>query len=353
MDQFVFFLTGRKICNSAGKPPCVKNTLSSPVITSFRAVSYITGKELWKLNSKRTECYSRDVDGSALVLNDTAYIGLENGIFTVFNPDFHLAQLKNGILQPQILEEHKLYNPVDVTLHQNNIVTESSPCLLNDHIYITAGSGHLYGYNLKTRNIDWDLYVGSDIDGSPVATSDNCIIFTIEKQYIKGDGGTMKVDPSKKPEESVIWYFPTQSTTFALWEGGIIGSASITDYYNKSGKDNLAAFSAIDGYLYVVDHQKIKPVELATGPDGITKYPKPELVYKYKTGPSISTPLLVENRLVAAGYSGIYLFSFDENYTFNLLDKKDIGSVESTPSVYNGRIYIASRNGYLYCFGDK
>ncbi|MGM0505328.1 MAG: PQQ-binding-like beta-propeller repeat protein, partial [Bacteroidota bacterium] len=29
------------------------------------------------------------------------------------------------------------------------------------------------------------------------------------------------------------------------------------------------------------------------------------------------------------------------------------GSFESTPIVYNGKIFIASRDGYLYCLGSK
>jgi outer membrane protein assembly factor BamB len=28
------------------------------------------------------------------------------------------------------------------------------------------------------------------------------------------------------------------------------------------------------------------------------------------------------------------------------------GAVESTPAVWRGRIYVGSRNGYFYCFGD-
>ncbi len=29
------------------------------------------------------------------------------------------------------------------------------------------------------------------------------------------------------------------------------------------------------------------------------------------------------------------------------------GPVEATPVVWKGRIYVASRDGYLYCLGDK
>ncbi|GAB4303167.1 MAG: hypothetical protein Kow0068_25610 [Marinilabiliales bacterium] len=121
------------------------------VAPSYRAVSYITGEEIWKLNIRKTESYSRDVDGTALIINDTAYIGLENGIFTVFNPNHKFATIKNEIKQPYIIQELKLFNENDVKKHNRNIVTESTPCKLKNHIYITSGSGHVYGYNLNEK----------------------------------------------------------------------------------------------------------------------------------------------------------------------------------------------------------
>jgi len=154
----------------------------------------------------------------------------------------------------------------------------------------------LYGYNLITQDIDWDFYVGSDIDGSPVVTADSCIIFTIEKQYIDGHGGAFKVDPGKSPEESVVWFFPVNDHEFNSWEGGIIGSACVNDSYARPEQTKLAAFSAIDGYLYVVDHTKVFD-SLVDGPLLQNQYPTPVLVYNYKTGPSISTPIMVNNKL--------------------------------------------------------
>jgi outer membrane protein assembly factor BamB len=157
----------------------------SDFVPSFRGISYFSGEELWRLDVKRTRSYSRDVDGSALVLNDTAYIGLENAIFTVFNPDCQAAAMKDNMLQPGIYQELKLFNNNDVIKRGGkentfvNLVVESSPCLLNDHIYITTGSGHVFGYNIKSKQIDWDFYIGSDMDGSPIVTSDSCILVTV------------------------------------------------------------------------------------------------------------------------------------------------------------------------------
>lgn len=333
----------------------LNNYLSSDFVPSYRAISYITGKELWRYNSVRTRSYSRDVDGSALFLNDTAYLGLENGKFIVFNPDPEAIPDSLKIKQPIVYEEHPLYVDTDPIKHGGNLVTESSPSKLGNRIYISSGSGHIWGYNLKTRKIDWDFYTGSDIDGSPVVTDDSCIIVSIEKEYITGNAGVFKLDPSKPPEDAVVWFFPTPYFHFVFWDGGIIGSVGINDYYKKENDSmpNLAAFLTIDEHLYVVDHKTIDSTKTAIGPDNKTKYYQPKLVFKYHTGSSISTPLIINNRIIAATYEGLYLFEFDKNLKFNLIDYKDFGSFEATPFVYNKRVFIAARNGFLYCLGNQ
>ncbi len=321
-------------------------------IPSYRAISLITGEELWRHNVKWTDSYSRDVDASALIINDTAYIGLENSLFTVFDPDPRAAAMKDGMFQPHIYQQRLLYEKKDVLPHKHNVVTEASPCLLNNRIYIASGSGHIWGYNLLTRELDWDFFIGSDIDGTPVVTSDSCIIVPIEKQYIKGQGGAIKLDPARDPQSAVNWYFPVGDHKFSSWEGGIIGSPTVNDTYAGDSLPCMAAFSAIDGYLYVVKHKITVKDSVVLGPDSMTVYNTPELVFKYRIGSSISTPIFVENKIIAAGYDGIFLFSYSNESGFKLLDRFT-APFEASPIAYNKRIYIASRNGYLYCFGDK
>ncbi|MCP4437884.1 MAG: hypothetical protein GY810_02990 [Aureispira sp.] len=326
--------------------------LSTKQIPSFRGVSYFTGEELWRMNSVRTRCYSRDVDASALICNDTAYIGLENGIFTVFSPDRDCAYFQDGLFQPEIYKNSDtLFNKTDKKVHGGNLVTEASPSKLGNHIYIASGSGHIWGYNLDSKEIDWDYFIGSDIDGSPIITDDSCILVTVEKQYIKGKGGVLKLDPSKAPKDAAIWYFPTGNQVFASWKGGIIGSASINDQYKDEQTPNMAAFTAIDGFMYVIDTKNMVENDSVLAFDGKTYMPTPKLLFKYDTGESISTPLFVGNRIVAAGYDGIHLFEHNDSLNFRLLDKLP-KNFEATPFIDNGRIYVASRDGNLYCFGE-
>ena len=330
----------------------IHNGQNQKIIPSYRAISFGSGNELWRYNSIKTDSYSRDVDGSALILNDTAYLGLENGLFIVFNPNYKFAEKKDGILQPKVYYTDSLYKKTDRNKHGGNLVTEASPSLLGNRIYLASGSGHVWGYNLKTKQIDWDFFTGSDIDGSPVVTNDNCLLIAVEKQYIPGRGGILKLDPSKPADSSVVWFFPTQNRNFVGWQGGVIGSVGINDSYVDENQPHIAAFIGIDEYLYVINHKEIETNKTIKGPNNINMYHTPKLVFKYKTGASISTPIIVRNRLIAATYDGIYLYEFDEALNFELLDMQIYGCFESTPVVHNGRLYIASRNGLLYCLGN-
>lgn len=323
------------------------------IIPSYKAISYRTGKLLWEYNSVKAGSYSRDVDGTALIVDDTIFLGLETGHFVKINPNPDSAKIIDKIKQPLQYLELDLYTQKDVTAHNANVVAESSPTLLRDHIYITSGSGHVYGYNRLKGVIDFDFFTGSDMDGSAAVTRDSCLLIAIEKQYIAGHGGAMLIDPLRHQDSCVKWFMPVGDTVFADWKGGIIGSVATNDKYIKAGQNSLSAFVGIDGYLYVVENEFIDNDKLVPGPDNITKYYQPQLVFKYKTGASISTPIFVGNKLIVLTYFGLYLFEQEENCIFRLLAENKNIRGEATPVVHDRKIYVASRDGYLYCFGEK
>lgn len=347
LEERLVILQGSRLGN--------QNTLSAPEVYSYRGISYASGEELWRMNSKKSSSYSRDVDASAITIGDTAYIGLENGSFISFGPGkSHLKPIgTTNYFEPSIFQELDLYEKEDIWKHGGNLVTEASPAKIDNHIYIASGSGHVYGYNLDSKAIDWVFDIGSDLDGSPVVTSDGCLLITVEKQYISGRGGVFKLDPSKDPEDCVEWYFPTGDRDFADWKGGVIGSVAINDSYNNSGKfPFMAVFTGIDGAMYVVDHKNNEVGKTCLGPNEERSYPMPKLLEKRKIGPSISTPIFVQNKIVAAGYHGLYLFELNEEGVITLEVKKN-GVFEASPVADRGKIYIASRNGYLYCLGSE
>ena len=203
---------------------------------------------------------------------------------------------------------------------------------------------------MHKKKIDWSYYIGSDIDGTPTVTHDSCLLVAVEKQYINGKGGVLKLNPSRAPQHAAEWYFPVENKLYASWQGGIIGSATNNSRYSDDKHFNLACFTAIDGFLYVIHTDSVSVDSFATFTPEI-RLPRPRLLFKYETGPAISTPLFVEDKIIAAGYTGTYLFGMDSSSNYQLIDQQNI-RCESTPFVYNNKIYVASRNRYLYCMGQ-
>jgi hypothetical protein len=175
-------------------------------------------------------------------------------------------------------------------------------------------------------------------------------LIAIEKQYIAGHGGVMKINPARTPETCVDWYYPTRDRNFSSWIGGVIGSVSVNDVYRKPEEPYLAAFTGIDGILTVVDYMNLSGTT-APGPDGKTMYPVPSVYFTSDIGPSISTPLFTMRHLVAAGYNGIRIFKADTAAKY-IQTAFQSGMFEASPVCHDGKVIIASRDGYLYCYGS-
>lgn len=314
-------------------------SLSSKNCFSLRGISMIYGSELWRYNVKQTRSASRDVDGTPLIINDTIIAPLENGNLAFLNVNNPVDNDKYS--SPQEIELVPLY---DMNNLRRNLIAEGSPVLLGNTIYNTCGSGWFYGINKNTKDVVFEYYIGADLNGTSPVTNDSCLLVTIEKEYIPGRGGVLKIDPRKSNNDCVEWFFPTGNKDYADWAGGVIGSASVSD--------NYCAYNGMDGYLYLVDHTKLDPEKSNMGPDLKKVYPEPLLLDKKYIGPSISTPIIVKNRVIACSYNSIYLFEIDSEMKLELLDKYGTG-IESTPIVWNHRLYVGSRNGYLYCFESE
>ncbi len=314
---------------------------------SFRHINAFDGQEMWRMSVPKTLSYSRDVDASAVVWNDTGLIPLENGHLMRFSV---LHTIADSFHYPVAKQVAQLYSGKDRALHGGNLVAEASPVQLGTRYYIASGSGHVYGYDAKQDTIVWDFYIGSDIDGTPVATADSCLLIAIEKQYIVGHGGVLKIDPRRNPDSCIVWFYPTGDLEFSSWKGGVIGSVAVNDLYRTSSTPPLAAFTGIDGRLTVLSYQEFAD-SMTTLYDGKTKVPCPKRTWSYEIGPSISTPLFLENgQLVAAGYNGVYTFRSTVDHKFQLTSF-NAGIFEATPFAWNGKLYLASRDGYLYCYG--
>ncbi|MCX6374310.1 MAG: PQQ-binding-like beta-propeller repeat protein [Actinobacteria bacterium] len=349
------------------------SSFTDPALAPYRAVSFGTGKEVWRLPVPQTASYSRDVDGSGFFLNGRMYSGVESGWFYKLDP-FTTTSF-GSYRQPKIVSQRLLLgDPGDASAHGGNLVLEASPSLIGDTIFISSGAGHVYGMRRSDLKVVWDYRTGSDLDGTPVPTSSNKLLVAVEKQYIPGHGGALMLDPQKTGSKAVDWFFPTGDRKLGDWLGGIIGSVAVNDTYDPWGRrPRLAAFTAIDGNLYVVAQDALADGTVP-GPNLDGPYRTPKLVAKFNVGGGISTPIMVDDTIVCAAYDAIvHLWSVK----WHTAEKGDAGALkspdgdwftvkiketasfsggggfESTPVMWKGRVFIGSRDGSLYCLGDR
>jgi outer membrane protein assembly factor BamB len=351
-------------------------SLGSPAIAPVRGVGFASGNELWRLPVPRTRSYSQDADASPLYVDGRLYVAVESGYVYALEPTGTVAWGEH--MSPVVTARSpELYDARDIASHGGNLVLESSPVLLGDSIYVAAGSGHVYGLNREDLSIVWDFFIGSDLDGTVVATADGYLLVAVEKQYIAGSGGVFKLDPRKEPSEAVVWYYPTLDRGVAEWEGGVIGSVAVNDDYDPEWRrPPIAAFNSVDGHLYIVSQDMVDGV--TSGPNREPNLPQPRLIHRQHIGGAISTPIIVDDRVVVAGYDGkvrvltLTYEPFDIEageargtllqgrdgawYDVNVEETATFsggGSFESTPIVWEGRVYIGSRDGFLYCLGES
>jgi len=342
-------------------------SMSAPLVTPVRAVSFATGKELWRVPVAHTASFSRDADASALIRNGIVYQALESAQFLKLDPS--VLRSKGTWKTPKVLASTILYEKGDAAKHRGNLVFEASPAAIGDTIYAAVGAGRVYGVRASDLKTVWQYYTGSDLDGTPCTTKDGKLLVTIDREFIKGRGGVLMLDPTKKPADAAVWYLPTENHNFATWTGGIIGSAAVNDDYDPDGsRPALGAATAIDGNLYVFSQDQTAGTTVVF--DGKTRMPKPVVVAKRYIGGAISTPIFCDDHIIAAGYDArvhVYRIVYDakggggtalrarngRTVRVSLVETDTFraGSFESTPVVWNGRIYIGSRDGFLYCLG--
>jgi len=346
--------------------------IGDPRIAPLRAVSFATGKELWRLPVPKTANYSQDVDSSPLWFKGALYAAVESGY--VYKLDPFRTKTVDGVRQPVVLARSpRLYTASDARNHPDdggaNLAIEASPSAIGDVIYITSGSGHVFGLDRESLKVVWNFKTGSDIDGTPVVTRDKHLLVTIEKQYISEPAGVYELDPSKPPAKAVVWYFPLPTRGISEWAGGSVGSVATNEVANDPTKPRLAAFTAVDGAVRVVSRDVMTSRKVnGPGPGGAA--PVPLELFRDAIGGSISTPVFSGDTMVAAGFDHkvhLYRFTFTEtdedarqavpsaDGRWWTVETREVdafttgGSVESVPLVWQGRVYVGSRDGFLYC----
>src|SRR3954467_9919340 len=208
----------------------------------------------------------------------------------------------------------------------------SSPAVANGTVYVGSGDGHLYALQLATGERRWRFDAGSAVASSP-AVGGGLVYATAR------DGSIFAVDAATGARR---WRLTTQPELPLPWghESG--------DYFLSSPAyvDGTVVVGAGDGAVYALD--------ATTG----------KQKWRAQTeGRVRASPAVANGRVYAASYDGrVYCFDLTNGALRWRYDTEGVGlrsgsfgfdrrSIQSSPTVADGVVYVGARDGFLYALG--
>ena len=205
----------------------------------------------------------------------------------------------------------------------------SSPVALGDAVYVGSGDGNLYAIDRTAGTKKWAFDAGNAIHSSPAIGGGAVYVGTRDGHFYAVDAATGKQR----------WKFTTGPVAAWAWghESG--------DVYTSSPAfvDGTVYFGAGDGRVYAVD--------ATTGKEK----------WHGQTGGRVRSSPAVDGTRVYVGSADGRVYAFDratgkEAWKFDTEGVKlfsgnfgyDRRTVQSSPSVANGIVYVGARDGWIY-----
>lgn len=298
-----------------------------------------TPTELWKIEAKISDgLWNNDWDGNGLIEEDILYQGSENGIFHIIKLNRGYDEKGNVIVSPQSIASIKTFSDELLgNIGDKNVSIESSPLKIGSIVYIANSGGRIMGFDVARIQDGivetvFDFWTGDDTDATLIADTEGFIYsasqeerFTERAQTL---GQVLKLDPRKK-DTPVVWglHVPAKNNL----DGGVWATPAL-------------GF----GHLYVPTNTgELLTINTTTGVVTNT------LSLGYHAW---SSPNIIDTTLVVGTCTGsLQAYSLAVPQTPSLLwdlPIKNKGCVESTPAIWNGNIYVGTREGFFFKVGQ-
>ncbi len=295
--------------------------------------------ELWSLSASSVEgVWNDDWDASPVLVDDILYEGSENGWFFAIELGRNYDEAGLVTVDPEVRIAVPGYTDDLISAVGRNVSIESSPALFDERVYFANSGGRVVGLDVSAVRIGdapvvFDYWVGDDVDASIVVDAEGMLYVAVELERFNARselvGQLVKLDPHATGDP-------------LLWSVAVPPA--------RTGAGGLWATPALhDGYLYAPTH----PGELLVvdSTDG-------EVVWRDEIGfHAWSSPAIVDETLVLSANCE----SGGAIRAYHLADPTDPrllwevapfgGCIESTPAVWDGRLFVGSRDGYFYALG--
>jgi outer membrane protein assembly factor BamB len=289
---------------------------------------------LWTLDSESVGpvMWNDDWDASPLVIGDYLIEGSESSRFWIIK--LNRTTDAAGLVQvdPEIVFTTEAWDQEALASNGDEVASvESSVAMYEDTVYFGTSAGLVWGYDLSPLRDGrppervFRFYTGGDNDASVVVDDEGMLYvasqFDRDLPRAREVGQLTKLDPSNEANP-IVWKLDDQSAL----KGGIYGTPGVSGDTVYAGT-NGGRLLALDRATGAVRWQKNLPP------------------------PVWGSPVIVDDVLLIGDCAGGF-------HAFDVSDPDadppelwsiDLGGcVEATPAVWDGRIYIGSRNGHLY-----
>ncbi len=342
--------------------------------------------ELWALNADEVKGkWNNDWDGNPVVINDFLFEGGENSWFFTMkinrsyvsdadsvvdmNVSGEKIAEKKVAIAPQIVFKMPGWNDELLKNIGDQMVSiENSVTFFGNRVYFANSGGRILGLDISKiaegiAPIVFDYWVGDDTDATIVVDEKGMLYVATELERMNARsaelGQLIKLDPYK---QTII--LQTTDT------GGQITTQTTGDPYvwgiqvpkEKMAKGGIWATPALFGnYLYVATHTgNLLTVDRETGSvtnkDYIGEHAWSSPVVIAGTDTASTEAVGAKLLVVTCSPGGFRQYDLSNpaipKLTNTMLHTGG-ACIESTPAVWKGQIFVGTRDGYFYSFGDK
>ena len=293
---------------------------------------------LWSMDANEVNgIWNNDWDSNPVIVDDIMYEGGENGWLygIVLNRAFDSDGLVT--VDPEKVLQMPGYNDELLSNSGRNVSIESSVAVFDQRVYFTNSGGRVVGVDVSNvRNgeapIVFDYYTGGDIDATPAIDADGMLYVSIEHE--PSQMGSFETSRNLEVGQ-LVKLDPYTDGDPRVWGVDLTVSGGV-----DSGSWASPALHA--GVVYLTTHQgELIAVDAAGG----------DVLWSDEVGfHSWSSPAVVGDVLIAATCLGdIRAYSLADPRSPQPIWSVSLGGacLESTPAIWDGVIYLGSRDGFM------
>jgi outer membrane protein assembly factor BamB len=296
--------------------------------------------EVWGLEASSVNgMWNNDWDSSAVIVDDLLLVGGENSWWFAVKLNRERDETGLVTIQPEIVYQTPMWTDETLGAVGRQQSVESSTAVFGDTAYVANSAGRVAGFDIgegdwDTDRLTFDFWMGDDVDASIVIDDQGMLYVSAEIDLATSRsaevGQLAKLDPEQ--DNPLVWSVDVPSVDGVA--GGIWATPALAGdtLYAATNTGNLLAIDTGDGTVVWSDDVGVH---------------------------AWSSPVVVDNTLLVAIDcdidSGFRAYDISDRHQPEPLWESRVtgGCIESTPAVWNGTLFVGSRDGFFYALGAE